>query len=337
MTVAEWIGRPQNFLGFVIMTDAFFPSLRVIAELGVADRIDDAPVPVRVLAEACGADERSLRRLLRFVAAEGLLRMTDDDNVEHTELSRSLRSDHPLSVRNALLLRNHFEAFTKLLEGVRTGQSPHLLRFGKGYWENLSEHPDLVGIFSATMTLTTRLTEDAIFAAHEFRPFKLAVDVGGSAGSLLRRLLAGNPSSAGILFDLPDVVRDAEKGWAGAPDAPRLHAVGGSFFDSVPAGADLYMLKQILHDWDDAHCVKILKKVREAIAPRGRLAIFEILLPERNAPHPGWAMDVSMMTLTHGGERKLSEYEALLGEAEFELDRVTPTQSTMNVVEAVPV
>ena len=287
MTVAEWIGSPQRFLGFAIMADAFFPSLRALAELGVADHIDDEPVPVPALAQACGADERSLRRVLRFVAAEGLLRMTDDDSVEHTELSRSLRSDHPLSVRNVLLLRNHYEAFTKLLEGVRTGQMPHDLRFGKGYWENLSEHPDLVAIFSATMTLTTRLTEDAIFAAHEFRPFRLAVDVGGSAGTLLRRLLAGSPSSEGILFDLPDVVRDSEKGGPGAPDARRLRAIGGSFFDSVPAGADLYLLKQILHDWDDADCVKILKTVREAIAPGGRLAIFEILLPERNVPHPG--------------------------------------------------
>ena len=155
MTVAEWIGSPQKFLGFVIMTDAFFPSLRALAELGVADQIDDEPVPVRALAQVCGADERSLRRVLRFVAAEGLFRMTDDDCVEHTELSRSLRSDHRLSVKNALLLRNHVEAFTKLLEGVRTGQMPHLLRFGKGYWENLSEDPDLVASFSATMTLTT--------------------------------------------------------------------------------------------------------------------------------------------------------------------------------------
>ena len=337
MAVADWIGSPRHFLGFVIMTDVYIPALRALAELGIADRIDDEPVAVPALAEACGADERSLRRVLRFIAAEGLFAMTDDDRLGHTELSRSLRSDHPLSVRNALRLRNHHETYTRLLDNIRTGEMAHQLRFGKDYWENLSENPDLVEIFSETMTLTTRLTEDAIFAAHQFRPFKLAVDVGGSAGTLVRRLLQAHPDSEGILFDLPEVVAGKEAGWAGAPDASRLRAIGGSFFESVPAGADLYLLKQILHDWGDEDCVRILRTIRQAIAAEGRLAIFEILLPDTIVPHAGWAMDVSMMALAGGAERTRSEFEALLGEAGFRLDRVTPTQSTMNVIEAVPV
>jgi SAM-dependent methyltransferase len=187
------------------------------------------------------------------------------------------------------------------------------------------------------MSLTTAMAEKVIFAQHSFAPFTLAVDVGGNHGTLLLRLLADHPDARGILFDMPAVVAQAANRLASDPAGSRVEAVGGSFFESVPAGGDLYVMKQILHDWDDAQCAAILANVRKVIAPGGRLAIIDRLLPETMRPHPAWNMDLYMMLWSTGRERKLSEFTALLDATGFKLDRVTENDNDPCVIEAVPV
>jgi len=186
------------------------------------------------------------------------------------------------------------------------------------------------------MQFGTRLVEQLMFNEHCFQPFHVAVDVGGNHGQLLLRLLEEFPESRGILFDLPEVIAQAAADIASVAQGERIKAVGGDFFAEVPAG-DLYLLKQVLHDWDDEECVAILKNVRAAIAPRGRIAVIDHLLPEVPRPSAAQSYDVAMMIMTTGRERKYSEFEALFRAAGFRLDRLTGNPGAQVVIEAVPV
>jgi hypothetical protein len=187
------------------------------------------------------------------------------------------------------------------------------------------------------MSRTTAILEMFVFANHRFEPFELAVDVGGSHGRLMMALLKNYPETHGIVFDLPNTAEQASAIIAESSVADRIEARGGDFFKSVPEGGDLYLLKQILHDWGDEDCVKILGSIRAAIADRGRLAVIEFLLPDAGVHHPGFAMDIHMMVLSTGRERTLAEYEALLEAAGFRLDRVTENPKGQSVAEFVPV
>lgn len=307
--------------------------------LGVADAIDDEPQPVERLAQKVGAEPDSLRRLLNALSAFGVFARDGEDRFAHTPLSRVLRSDDPATQRSfveSIYGDEHYEAWGVFDQTLRTGRTAFDLKFGKPVFEYFGEHPQSAQLFSQAMTATTKIVEQSMFEAHSFRPFTLAVDVGGSLGSLLRGVLARHPDAEGILFDRPRLVEQAEAVWAGTPEASRMRAVGGDFFEAVPEGGDLYLLKFILHDWTDQQCVQILKNIRSAIRPDGRLAVMEIVLPDNPEPHLGWLMDLNMLAMTGGRERTVAEYAKLFDAAGFRRDRVTRAVP-MSVVEAVPV
>jgi hypothetical protein len=200
-------------------------------------------------------------------------------------------------------------------------------------FEYFTAHPKAGRSFAEAMSGTTHASEDAILAADAFPDFTLAIDIGGSQGSLLRRLLEGNPDATGIVFDLPGVIA----GWSVTDDDPlarRISGVGGDFFESVPSGGDLYLLKLILHDWDDARCVEILRRVRDAIKPGGHVVIVESILPATIEPGVGWLRDMNMMVITGGRERTEQAFAQLLDQAGFQLDRVVPTTSHFSVITA---
>jgi hypothetical protein len=192
-------------------------------------------------------------------------------------------------------------------------------------------------MFGLVMSETTAMNEQQIFASHTFGPFNVAIDVGGNQGSLLLRLLEAHPAARGVLFDLPDTVRQAEAPVAAAGMAGRVELVGGDFFTAVPAGGDLYLLKQILHDWSDQECLAILRNIRAAMTEGARLAVVERLLPEQPRPHNAFSLDVIMLMWTTGRERRLSEYVAMLGACGFAFDRVTENPDGMSVLEALAV
>lgn len=337
MTIADWIGDPEYLLGSLGRLSLINAAMVTMAELGVADHMSESFVPCERLAKACNADEDSLGRILRFLASEGLVRMNEEGMVAHSEYSRMLQSGHPLMVKEQLAVSANHEALIMTAQGVRSGEIPFNIRFGKSYFEYLAEHPELARTFGEYMSVMTRVTEDAIFAAHAFRPFRLAVDIGGSHGTMLRRLLKDEPAANGIIFDLPHVVQEAQGYFAAAPDANRISAIGGNFFEAVPEGADLYVLKQILHDWNDTDCITILRNIGRAMADGGRVAVIDIMLPETPTPHPGWAMDLMMMCLTGGRERKRYEFERLFDQAGYAIDAVTSTGSALSIIEAVRV
>ncbi len=336
-TIASRVGGAQQFADFYTRATVIVYALHALASLRIADHIGELPVSIGDLAAATGTHPDELHRVTKLLVTEGFLSSDAAGRIGHTEYSRILRSDHPMSIQPMLAMRNHIEAACYLGEGMRTGRVPHEIRFGKSAFEYLGEDPEAARTFAEFMSRTTAFAENAIFRAHRFQPFSLAVDVGGSHGSLLKRLLTEYPSARGILFDLPDVAQQAARTWKESPVGPRLRAVGGSFFESVPDGADLYLLKQILHDWTDRQCAAILRNIRRAIAPRGKVVVVEQLLPESDRPNLAWAMDIWMLMITGGRERTLPGYTSLLSEAGFAVERVTATGSPMNVIEAVAV
>lgn len=310
----------------------------VAARLRLADAVGDGPADPADVACAAGVDPDALTRVLHALASAGVFEIDDAGHVWPTADSNALRSDDPRSQRTLLdhLLgdENH-ASWGELAETVRTGRTGFDLHYGHTWIEHYAAHPAAGRRFAEAMSATTANFEEALMAADPFPRFAVAVDVGGSHGSLLRRLLARDPAARGVVFDLPEVVAQVEDEDLGADLDGRLAAVAGDFFDAVPPGADLYLLKLILHDWDDEHAVAILRTVRAAAPEGARVAIVEAVLPERPDDHAGWWWDLQMLVMTGGRERSRDAYAALLQAAGWRLERVVDTASPLSVVLAV--
>jgi DNA-binding MarR family transcriptional regulator len=305
------------------------------------DIIGSEPVPARDIARATGTDPDSLKRLLDALTAAGLFQATgpgENRLYSSTPTSELLRSDHPKSQRawiEVMLGGDHYEAWGSIDESLRTGQTAFDLRYGMSSFEYYACHPEAGRAFAESMTATTRAFEDAIMEADPFPRFTFAVDVGGSHGSFLRRLLERNVEATGVIFDLPDVIG----GWiANGYDNldGRMTGIGGDFFESVPAGGDLYLLKLILHDWDDTQAAVILRRVREAIQPDGKIAIVETVLSESSTDLWGRLKDLNMLAITGGRERTQVSFSRLLDEAGFHLERIVPASSRLSILIASP-
>jgi hypothetical protein len=310
-------------------------ALWAAARLGIADAVDPEPTPLGAIAERTGAHPGNLRRLMNALVSVGLFRAESGDRYAHGDLSLFLRSDHPISQRafiESVFGGEHYAGWGAIEDSLRSGGTAFESVFGRPVFDWYGAHPAEARKFSRAMESTTRLIEAALLASWAPPPFTVAVDVGGSRGTLLASLLQRNPDSRGILFDLPDVVGSLE---ASMSD-PRIDLVGGSFFDSVPEG-DLYLLKMILHDWTDEQSEAILRSIRAAVRPGGHVAIIENVLPEEVGPSPGYLMDLNMMVMTGGKERSASDFEALLDRTGFRLESVAPTPVPMSVVQAIAI
>jgi hypothetical protein len=296
--------------------------LHVAATLGLADRLAGGPLRADEL--GVEADPDALRRLLRALVAAGVL-SESDGRFALTELGQGLRSDVPGSLAGwaAFVGRPyHWETWSSLLHSVRTGENAFRSLRGMDVWEYRRAHPDEAAIFDGAMTSLTGALNTAVLAAHDFGRYPLVVDVGGGRGALLAAILERHPHVRGVLFDQPDVV-------AGAPRAERMEVAGGSFFDAVPAGGDAYVLKSVLHDWEDAEALAILRVCHDAGAP-------VVLIVERDLaadPHAPFS-DLNMLVGPGGRERTLGEYAALLSTAGFSLTGSTTTALGVAVIAA---
>ena len=321
----------QTFHVFALQAQATNEALLAVAELRLLDYLDDGPAGAGAIAEQSGLNDANVARVLRFLAAQQVIDCDTEQRYSHTARSRLLQENQS-SLR---FFRESMGAARGMAECLKTGEPAFDCSFGKPVFEHLAENPEARSYFGDLMTRTTAILEAFLFANHSFRAFALAVDVGGSHGRLMTELLARYPESRGIVFDRPETAGQATTIISGSPVADRIEAVGGDFFEAVPAGGDLYLLKQILHDWDDEECVKILASIRTALAAHGRLAVIEFILPDAPEPHPGFAMDIQMMALSTGRERTATEFEKLLEAAGFGIDRVTDNPYGPSVVEAV--
>ncbi len=302
--------------------------IHAAAALGLADLLGDESRTSDELAAATEVDPRTLYRLLRALAALGVFREEAGQRFTLTELGRPLRTDAPDSVAGWAVLigrRYYRDAWSHLVESVRAGENAFRLAYGMGVWEYRAQHPEEGAIFDAAMASSSRLVIDSLLAAYDFGRFGTIVDVGGGNGALLAALLAKYPKLRGVLFDQPHVVQGVDLG-------PRCEVVGGSFFEAVPDGGDAYVLKWIIHDWEDEESTAILRTIRRT---GGTVLVIERLLGPPNEDPVAKLSDINMLVAPGGRERTLEEFAALFEAADYRLEGSTSTASGMHVLEGV--
>jgi len=312
-------------------------TIRALADISLADHLADGPLTAAEVAEREGSAPSTTFRLMRACVALGLLSSDGDGRFHATPLLDTLRKDAPQSLRGLALAvtnRAHWLPWDEFVASVRTGQSQAPKALGKPIFDYLAQHPAQAEEFSAGMSSITTLWALDLVKMIDTTDVTTAVDVGGANGSLLYLLQQGNPAVFGIVFDRPNIAADAEAEIARSGFADRTRAVGGDFFESVPRG-DLYLLKFILHDWDDESCVTILRRCREALEPGGRIAVIELVVGEHTDPGVSALMDLNMLACTGGRERSLAEYDSLLAQAGLRRTAVLKKDSPQSVIEAV--
>lgn len=312
----------------------------VAAELDLADLLAKAPQTPDALAKKVGADPVALARVLRALASLGVFKADAKGRYRLTPLAQALRSDHPGSLRDfarMMIGDYNWRAWGELLQGVRDGKPAFDRVHGMPFFQYLQQSPEKERRFSASMASISAAENNAIASAYPFGELTRLVDVGGAHGHLVSAILRRHKKLKGVLYDQPQVVANAPaRGFVTAPAVQgRIDVVGGDFFTAVPAGADGYLMKYILHDWDDARCVTILRLCREAMAPGGRVLVVDYVIRPGNAPDRGKLMDVNMFVLLTGKERTKTEFAELFEKAGLRLRRVVPTAGPLSVLEGV--
>jgi hypothetical protein len=308
--------------------------LHVVADLGVADALDESPRTAAELAAAVDADPDALGRVLRLLSAHGFF-ATAGDTFRHTPASWLLRTDHPQSLRAfARMIGSSFNwaTFGKLAYTVRTGRPAAEQVVPGGHWAYFAEHPEDAAIFNAAMEGKAHGQVAGVLAAYDFSGLGRIADVGGGRGHLLRAILDATPAANGVLFDLPHVIAESAD-----VASERLTLQPGDFFrDALPV-CDAYLLMEVIHDWGDAESVVILQAVRRAAPAHARLLLIEQMVPEDPGPHWAKTLDILMLALLGGRQRTRQEYVALFDRAGFSLQRQVDTAAGVAILEAVPV
>ena len=313
-----------------LLTSAIY----VAAELRIADHLAAGPLSAAELSPRVGADPQCLYRVLRALASKGVFAEDRDGRFHLTPPAESLRSDTPGSFRDAVLmctLAPTIAAGAQLLHSVRTGQAAFAQVHDSTYFEYLAGHPELGIAFDKGMAAWSEMENATLAASYDFAPSRRVVDVGGGRGGFLREVLKRYSAPRGIVLDQPHVIAEIA---ADSVAAGRCELVGGDFFKAVPAGADVYVVKRILHDWGDEACVSLLRRCREAMAAGGRVLVIDAVIQPGNDDDPGKVMDLVMMALLAGRERTSAEFAALLAAAGLRLVRVIPTATTLCILEA---
>ncbi|MGC4994522.1 methyltransferase [Nocardia salmonicida] len=316
------------------------------ARLGVPDLLADSSRTLDELVTATAADRECLRRLLRAAEAAGLLTISDG-RYELTRVGRLFCSDSPRNARLGDAISSHpavWRAWGALEDTVRTGRPSFELVNGVDMFEYMHTDSTLASSFHKTMATRTAVQMPAILEHFDFGRFSHIVDCGGGNGTFVSEILAANKGVRGTVFDSPGAVEQAQTVLARAGVTDRCDVVTGDFFTSVPPGADVYLLKSVINDWDDESCRKILRNCRDAMAEHGRIVVFTSTMPERGTVDPAAAMavaiqDVATMVMRPGSIRTIAEYETLLASAGFKLAEVTPLHCPFffHALEAVPI
>lgn len=313
-------------------------AIYVFAALGIPDILRERAKSAAEIAGEVHANNEILHRVLRFLATIDIVTEDTQGRFALTVLGKTLCS-RPISVirDNTLLMGSQYywAAIGDLLHQVKTGDNAFQHAMGQTFFTYLSEHSDEANVFNAAMNSSSQLGVSSILAMYDFSSFRKIVDVAGGKGALLTGILKGNPTVHAVLFDSPSVLEHVRIDPA---VADRFSKVPGSFFEGVPTGGDAYILRRILHDWDDEHAAAILQQCRKAISKNGKLLIIELAPPLPGEPGSDWAtMDVFMMLLMNGRERTETDFKVLLGDTGFQLNRIVRGNSPYWIVEAVPV
>jgi hypothetical protein len=314
-------------------------AIYVAAKLGIADLLRDGARSTDELAQSAGVDARSLYRLLRALASAGVFAQGTDGRFALTPMAECLQADAPGSMRAwALMMGGYaFQPWGELLHSVTTGETAFDHVHGMGFFDYLGRHPEEGRLFDESMTNFSGPEIAGIVSAYDFSEIGTLVDIAGGHGSLLSAILKANPAMKGVLADMPAVIEGARRHIEASNLADRCTAAPINFFESVPAGADAYLMKHIIHDWDDRRSNTILKNCHRAMAGKGKLLLAETVMVSGNHPEFGKWLDLAMLVYAGGCERTEEQYRDLLAAGGFKLTRIVPTESPLSVIEAVPV
>jgi predicted O-methyltransferase YrrM len=312
--------------------------VRTAAELRIADHLHPNGATAVEVAEAEGLHSGAAFRFLRACASLGLTVLREDDRFTATPLLQTLRTDRPDSLRDLALYggtASHWRPWGNLAEAIRTGAPQAQSTLGAPFFEWLAGQPHEAAVFTAAMTAMTHSLAEQLADVIDLEDARTAVDVGGAGGNFVHTLMLRHPELTGVVLDLPHVADDAVASAERLGVADRFAFVGGDFFEKVPAG-DVHLLKFVLHDWDDASSVSILRNCRDALTPGGRILVAELLVDQTGTPGLPPLMDLNMLTLVTGRERSVAEFQRLFEQAGLRLGRVSSSASLVSVLEAVP-
>ncbi len=317
----------QMTFGFIVSQ-----AISVAAKLRIADKLVGESQSIGDLAVATKTDESSLYRLMRALTSVGVFQRDVESRYTNSPLSEFLRADHPESLRGIAQMicdREHWHAHGNMMQSVKTGENGFAYTFGQPFFQYAAANPQVSQIFDEAMTSFSRGISRAVAAAYDFSGAQIIADIGGGHGMLLSTILQANEHANGILFDQPQVAR-------GAKVSDRVSIVGGDFFAEIPVAADVYLMKHIIHDWNDEQCAVILGNLAKSAKPGAKLLIIEAVVEEDDAaPSMSKVMDLNMLVCTGGKERTAKEYAALLEQTGFKLTNIYPTTSPVQIVEAV--
>ena len=311
-------------------------AIYIAAKLGLADHLRDGHKTVEDLAAATGTHAPSLYRVLRALASVGVFAEDEKRGFTLTPLSETLRTDVPGSLRafaTVELGEEHYPAWGELLHSVKTGEIAFDRAFHMPVWKFFEQNPENAKTFNDAMTGLTLAVNDAVLSSYDFSYISKIVDVGGGHGSLIASILTANPKMKGVVFDAPSVAAGAQNRIEVEGIANRCEVMAGDFFQSVPGSGDAYILKWIIHDWDDERSIEILKNCHRAMTKNGKLLLVEAVVPRGSEPHFSKFIDLNMLVMTSGRERTENEYRTLLETSGFKLTRIIPTESAMSVIE----
>ena len=303
------------------------------AELELADMLASEPLHVDVLAERCGAHGSSLYRMLRALESTGVFKETAPGIFANTPASDCLRRHAPGSQWAWIRLTLSGDGMVRggwggLMHSIRTGEPGFEKIHGQTGWEYMQQNPQQGTIFNEAMRALAAAITPAVTSAYDWGRFPIIADIGGGVGSQLIDILDANSNSRGVLFDQPQAVAEA-------PQHDRMDAVGGDFFEGVPP-ADVYILRWILHDWDDEKSLAILNAIRQSAKPDCVVAIVESVIPETAEFDMGKWMDLNMLVMAGGKERTAAEFRDLLDRAGFDLDEIVTTPSPLSIIAGKP-
>lgn len=306
------------------------------AKFNIAEHLNDGPKSVEELAQITSTDTDALYRLLRALASVGIFAEGESRQFSLTPMAEPLRSDVPGSKRALALMAGdeQFRTWAEIDYSIQTGKIAFEKVFGKPIFDYLGENPDKARIFDAAMTGIHGRESNVILEAYDFSGFGVLADIGGGNGSLMSEMLQKHTAMKGILFDLPHVVEHAKNNIESAGVSDRCDVVGGNFFEAVPEGADAYLMRHIIHDWDDAKSLTILRNCHRVMPAESKLLLVESVIPSGNKPFGGKFLDLVMLLIPGGKERTEEEYRALLSKAGFQLSRIVPTETEVSIIEA---
>ncbi len=329
---------PEAVLTQIMLGSLAAQTIYVTAKLGIADLLADGPKSVEELATATSTPAPSLYRVLRAAASLNVFFEQENRVFALNPNAQPLLSNAPNSLRDIAIFMGedwHWQVWGKTLYSVQTGKSAWAQMHGDDVFDYFSRNPEAATIFNRAMSSLTALATQAVVEGYDFTGINTLIDIAGGHGRLLTDIIEANPNIRGVLFDLPHVIEGARANVAKSKAADRVELVTGDFFVSVPAGGDAYMMKHIIHDWDDERALTILKNIKQAMNPKGRVLLVESVIADGNNQDFGKLMDIEMLVSPGGKERTAAEYAELFERAGLRLTRIVPTRSAYSVIEAV--